>query len=397
MPNVSVYIRESRTRSYIKANPKELYPPGTVFVLRYEEPKTGKRKWETLDGLMDIRLATVKAKLKEVELLTVKSKSAAQSEPSRYAIDEEIAAYLPHFIDKPKTHQAYSFALTQFRQSCRKTYVDEITVQDLRAFETYLKRQGDGDRYRSNKVSYVVTFLRNREGRRNGPAIKDVTIRVRYTEPDVIAYADIELNDLFRVSTSEQRLIWSSFLETGYREQEMSVFEYNDSDDEREIVQIIKKPVYDFEPKDSEERSVPVSTEFIAAIRERQKTSKSRLVFPNTEGNPEGHFLRMLKEVAYKNGLNCGHCLGTRDGQEVSCADAPVCERWILHRFRKTAATNWLRNGASIPEIQGWLGHSDVETTMRYLAAVRLSDPKVKKIVRASSWMNRQIATQITV
>jgi len=67
----------------------------------------------------------VKAKLKEVELLTVKSKSAAQSEPSRYAIDEEIAAYLPHFIDKPKTHQAYSFALTQFRQSCRKTYVDE--------------------------------------------------------------------------------------------------------------------------------------------------------------------------------------------------------------------------------------------------------------------------------
>src|SRR5207237_10266735 len=66
MPNVSVYIRESRTRSYIKANPKELYPPGTVFVLRYEEPKTGKRKCETLDGLMDIRLATVKAKLKEV-------------------------------------------------------------------------------------------------------------------------------------------------------------------------------------------------------------------------------------------------------------------------------------------------------------------------------------------
>ena len=125
MPNVSVYIRESRTRNYIKASPKQLYPHGTVFVLRYEDPMTGKRKWETLDGLMDIRLATVKAKLKEVELLTVKSKSAAQSEPSRYAIDEEIAAYLPHFIDKPKTHQAYSFALTQFRQSCRKTYVDE--------------------------------------------------------------------------------------------------------------------------------------------------------------------------------------------------------------------------------------------------------------------------------
>src|SRR5437870_1449204 len=85
MPNVSVYIRESRTRSYIKANPKELYPPGTVFVLRYEEPKTGKRKWETLDGLMDIRLATVKAKLKERRARRAGILRAARAERPRAA------------------------------------------------------------------------------------------------------------------------------------------------------------------------------------------------------------------------------------------------------------------------------------------------------------------------
>jgi integrase/recombinase XerD len=73
--------------------------------------------------------------------------------------------------------------------------------------------------------------------------------------------------------------------------------------------------------------------------------------------------------------LNCGHCKTTitkgRDENkrqvEVTCKTDPVCEQWILHRFRKTCATRWLEAHVPIRTIQAWLGHKSLETTMLYL------------------------------
>lgn len=52
---------------------------------------------------------------------------------------------------------------------------------------------------------------------------------------------------------------------------------------------------------------------------------------------------------------------------DVTCATDPVCEHITLHRFRKTCATRWMENGIPIRTIQAWLGHKELETTMRYL------------------------------
>ena len=38
-----------------------------------------------------------------------------------------------------------------------------------------------------------------------------------------------------------------------------------------------------------------------------------------------------------------------------------------LHKFRTTFATNALRKGVDLRTLQSWLGHSDLESTMRYL------------------------------
>jgi integrase len=394
MPAVTLCVRANtdKGRRYISLTfnrPGKVEPhPEGEYNLRYTDPTTNKRRWDAVGT--DLKLA-LDAQSDRKRLLRNRADdvdgSAAPLPPvnGRYKVEDEVHIYLRHFVDKPKTYKAYSLALSQFRDFCKKIYMDEVTVPDLRGFDTQRKTHGDEDRTRSNKVWNVVTFLRNKEGRRNGPAITNLTITVKYTEPEVIAYSDAELNELFRISASEQKLVWAAFLETGYREQEMSIYEFNDLDGERELVQVKKKRVYDFEPKDKEERTIPVSREFIQAMRARQQVVKSKLVFPNGRGEPQGHFLRSLKQLAHKHGLNCGHCIGIRNGKEVSCTDAPVCQKWILHRFRKTAATTWLRNGASIAEIQKWLGHSDIQTTMRYLAAETLSDPKIKRIIRASS------------
>jgi integrase len=71
------------------------------------------------------------------------------------------------------------------------------------------------------------------------------------------------------------------------------------------------------------------------------------LVFPNSNCSPNGHFLRMCKAVAKR-------------------AELPEGEFW-LHKFRATFATRALRSGVDLRTVQMWMGHTDLESTMRYL------------------------------
>lgn len=48
-------------------------------------------------------------------------------------------------------------------------------------------------------------------------------------------------------------------------------------------------------------------------------------------------------------------------------------ESVTLHRFRHSCASDLLEEGASVPEVQRFLGHAAVQSTMRY---VQLSDPE---------------------
>ncbi len=109
-----------------------------------------------------------------------------------------------------------------------------------------------------------------------------------------------------------------------------------------------------FVPKNHEERQVPLTTELGALLADHKKHAASdRWVFTNEDGKPEGHFLRKVKVIAKRAGLNCGQCKRTiREGRydnrhkvETTCESRPVCEEHHLHRLRKTAATNWLRSG----------------------------------------------------
>jgi len=77
-----------------------------------------------------------------------------------------------------------------------------------------------------------------------------------------------------------------------------------------------------------------------------RRAGAKELVFPNSRGGVEGHFLRKLKTVA------------TRAKIETSVE---------LHKFRRTFAC-W-HSDANVPlrSLQGWLGHSSLEVTQSYL------------------------------
>lgn len=101
----------------------------------------------------------------------------------------------------------------------------------------------------------------------------------------------------------------------------------------------------------------------------------------NEDGRPDNHFLRKLKRIALRAGLNCGQCRtaitkGKYDAKhevEVTCKTDPVWNHIFLHRLRKTCATHWQEHGVPIRTIQAWLGRKNLETTMVYLGVTDAS------------------------
>jgi len=79
------------------------------------------------------------------------------------------------------------------------------------------------------------------------------------------------------------------------------------------------------------------------------------------------NFLRQCKSVAWRAGLNCGLC----DTGQGHCAKGAHCHNWFLHKFRATFATMHLRAGVDLRTVQNWMGHKDLESTMRYLKPAR--------------------------
>ena len=68
--------------------------------------------------------------------------------------------------------------------------------------------------------------------------------------------------------------------------------------------------------------------------------------------------------------------------REVTCKTHAICEKFYLHRLRKTCATRWCNNGVSVRTIQAWLGHKSLETTQLYLG-VQNSDKLQPNVDRA--------------
>jgi integrase/recombinase XerD len=292
-------------------------------------------------------------KRKAAELNAVNEGAALVPENAgQRSVAGAVADYLEEtrLTKKPKTLAAYSTALAYFVESCHKLNVTDIDRKDLLKFCAFLRDEKDqAPRSVYNKFENLMSFLkaqgvRGLVGKNDWP---------RFTEEEPEIYEAAELDRVFAACGAEERLWYQFFLMTGEREQEVMFTYWTDVNFAASTVRVSHKPDRGWTPKAYKEREIPIPTKLAKSLKAwKAKASKGcALVFPTAGCRPKLDFLDCLKAVVTRTRLDP--------------------DNFWLHKFRATFATKCLWAGVDLRTVQQWLGHSDMESTMRYLKPSR--------------------------
>lgn len=290
---------------------------------------------------------------KEFELTAVDQGVAVvpeETQERRRTVKAAVSMYLEEIelSKKPKTLSAYSLALQYFTESCHKVYVEDIERIDMLRYAAFLReKKAQAPRSVRNKFADVMTFLKSQE-------IVGLVKKgdwPKFVQSDVETYEPEELDLFFAICHPDERLWFEFFLMTGMREQEVIFCTWRDVNAARGTVSMRWKPEYSWTPKNYKEREIPVPTKLIAALEKVRPTEARGLLFPTASGKPKHDFLDACKAVAKRSELNP--------------------DDWWLHKFRATFATMHLRAGVDLRTVQAWMGHVDLESTLRYLKPAR--------------------------
>jgi integrase/recombinase XerD len=329
---------------------EERHPEGAYYL----EWREGAKRVRLSVG-KDPADASARRLRKEAELHAVNNGVAVAPENGQDG-HRSLAAAVSEYLEettltkKPKTLAAYTTALTYFTESCPKLFLDEIERKDLLKFCAFLRDvKEQAPRSCWNKFANVMSFLKA-NGIRGLVKKNDWP---RYTEEEPEIYEPEELDKLLAACDAEERLWYEFFLMTGMREQEVMYTYWSDVNLAQATVRVSHKPDRAWTPKAYKEREIPIPAKLVKNLKAwKAKADKTcGLVFPTAGCNPKLDFLDCLKAVAARAKLEQ--------------------DNFWLHKFRATFATRCLWAGVDLRTVQQWLGHSDMESTMRYLKPSR--------------------------
>ncbi len=263
-----------------------------------------------------------------------------------------------HSPAKPATLQRYGQVLDHFSRILgKKKYIEAITRTDIDDYKITRSRETIGEKRRHTSpttINFEITVLRTLFYyliRERGIPIENPCARFKPLRAEIErlkrrppTYSQAELDKLLAACDDTERAIFAALLLTGMRKDELAHLAWDDVNVKRGTLRVTAKE--GFAPKDYEEREIPLPPDLVEILGKLPRSST--WVFPSRNGNRFGRndMLRRLKDVAVR----------------VSVKDA------TLHKFRHTYATRLLEKGVDIVTVQHLLGHSDLETTRKYLS-----------------------------
>jgi integrase/recombinase XerD len=196
---------------------EEKHPEGAYYIEWYEGTKRKRKSVGTDPANAFARKLRKETKLKAASQgITVETESSADSGRSLVAT---VASFLEEtkLTKKPKTYAAYFKTLAYFQESCKKTYLEDIDRKDMLQFALFLHEKGLSPRSCWNKFNVTLLFLKSQGIR--GIVNKNDWPKFVEEEPEIYEKEDSE--KLFAASTSDERLLFQFYQQTGMREQEV--------------------------------------------------------------------------------------------------------------------------------------------------------------------------------
>ena len=242
-----------------------------------------------------------------------------------------------------KTVYQYSRAVHELSDVINKPYT-EMTTYDIRYFLAREKQRGIANSTLENIRSMLSAFFAwmvNDEIIQKNPMATIGTIKV----PDEIrkAFTDIEIDAMRGAChTKKERALVEFLLSTGIRVDELCKMDVSD-------VNFADLSVHIRHGKGNKERITYMSNVCAKRLGEylRERKDDEVCLFLNKNYGRIGTdgIRYILKEIEKRSGVENVH----------------------PHRFRRTFATRLANRGMSIQEIQRLMGHSKVDTTLRYV------------------------------
>jgi integrase len=273
---------------------------------------------------------------------------------------EEWLRYVEQDRDcKPSTLVDYRSVVRRLLPEFGELRLDQITPERIEAWRSGLGADRDrplSNRTRNKSLTILGGILeRARKVHRlpTNPARDVEKLRERWDATRFDFYSPEEVAALVRAAASEQdAAIYLTAAFTGLRRGELIALRWRDVDFDRSAIRVSASFANRqlTTPKSGHGRAVPMVpqvAEVLAKLSQREyATADDDLVFPGDFGTYlDGSALRRRFVAAQQRA-------GLR----------PI----RFHDLRHTFGTLAVRGAESIVELQAWLGHAEVRTTMRY-------------------------------
>jgi integrase len=329
-------------------------PEGTYFV---EWRENGQRKREPAGITASQAIEAQRKRRHELEgrrWTPVPASAESRGEAgANLPVQALIDRYLGHVetLKKPNTYRKYECVLQRFGEHFRGRRLADITIEELNDFVVKLKKGGMS----ANTVLHNVIIIAQFSKRNGRPGITKQLQLPEQVLPLPKVYSEQDLATFLGACDAWERALFSTFLLTGFREQEVMYLFWGDVCFQLRTIRVTAKKDLGFSPKRCEEREIPLHAELAKLLASHPHPENTQFVFPSPTGNREQNLLLKCKAVADRCGLDSA--------------------KFDLKTFRSTYGTRMLRFGFDVRTVQHWMGHKSLETTMRYLApAVNIQD-----------------------
>jgi integrase len=341
-------------------NPKE--PPDALcYYFRYTE--NGRQVMKPAGENFGDAVLRLRAKEVEVECLVrgLPVQKAMEDRPTIAAAVDQFIKNQSTLAKSSNTVAGYTRAVKQFRDSCFKVYMDEITRQDILDHMAWLQKElptrkgGQREGTIRARLSYLSVFffengMKNPLPKKQWPKLE---------ERNVEAYTPEQIQTLLSQATADEYDLILFLLCTGFRDDEVAHACYDDLNFKAHTVTVAPKPDYGFTTKNGKIRVIPVPSELLERMRERrERHPEGALIFPNRNGRPDSALLGRVRAAASR---------------------AVFAGRVTLHKFRKSFGTRYGEKHG-IVNAQHLLGHADIRTTQKYLAQTKIARSAVEAL-----------------